>query len=77
MEAIGYPLPSYQWYQNGNEIPGEILNELKIEKVTMAANGTYKCIVQNAENEVSTNDVTVRVMRGNARKEASLKLMVL
>ncbi|XP_028399099.1 mucosa-associated lymphoid tissue lymphoma translocation protein 1-like [Dendronephthya gigantea] len=74
VEAFGYPLPSYQWYHNGNEIPGEIYNELKIEKVTMAANGTYKCIVQNVENKVSTNDVTVRVMRvgGQRRPDPSV-----
>jgi hypothetical protein len=64
VEALGYPPPSYQWYKNDDEIPGEFLNELRVERVSMATDGTYKCIVHNEENSVVSNEVTVRISKG-------------
>ena len=64
VDAIGYPPPSYQWHKDDEEIPGEMLNELRVDKVTMATDGAYKCIVQNSsESSVASNEVTVRVMK--------------
>ncbi len=54
-------------------IPGEMVNELRVDKVTMATDGTYKCIVQNEENLVKSNEVTVRVMRGKESKKRNAR----
>ena len=67
VEAIGYPPPSYQWYKDDNEIPGEMLCQLTVDKVTMATDGKYKCLVCNEENSVFSSEVTVRIMRGKER----------
>ena len=64
VDAIGYPPPNYQWYKDDEEIPGEMLNELRVDKATMATDGVYKCILSNgSESSVASNEVTVRVMR--------------
>ena len=75
VEAIGYPLPSYQWFKDDEEIPGEMVNELRVDKVTMATDGTYKCIVENEENLVKSNEVTVRVMRGKESKKRNARII--
>ena len=64
VDAVGYPLPKYQWYKDGAKIPDEIFKDLKIDKVTMAMDGQYKCLVENKENSVYSHEVTVRVTRG-------------
>ena len=64
VEAVGYPLPRYQWYKDGIEIPDEMFKDLKINKVTMAMEGQYKCLVENKENSVYSHEVTVRITRG-------------
>lgn len=64
IDAIGYPPPSYQWYKNDQELPGEILKELRVDRVSSATDGVYKCVVQNDENSLASSEVTVRVMKG-------------
>ncbi len=61
VEAIGSPLPSYQWTRNGENIPGENGSTLSLINIDSTDGGNYSVIVYNDFGIVKSNDVTVFV----------------
>jgi hypothetical protein len=47
VHASGYPLPSYQWYFNGEIIEGAIQSVLTLQNVTLSHRGEYSAAVVN------------------------------
>ena len=60
--AMGFPLPKYQWYKNNEIITDEVTCELRILGISTAGSGTYKCVLSNDVNTITTNEVKVQVM---------------
>lgn len=58
-QAVGYPIPSYQWQRNDVDLPGETASQLTLLDVQTNNSGTYKVI---AYNTVGTNAVSAVVM---------------
>ncbi|MCB9852596.1 MAG: immunoglobulin domain-containing protein [Phycisphaerales bacterium] len=59
--ADGYPSPTYQWYYDGNPVPGETGSSMAIDEVTTADAGTYTVFVRNDCGEVTSVPVTLGV----------------
>jgi hypothetical protein len=55
----------YQWYFNGNSIPGEINATLTIPAATTADAGTYYCVVTDECGRVQSNESVVTVNNQN------------
>lgn len=51
----------YQWYKDGNILPGKISDTLPFY-ANMSDAGTYKCIVTNFVGEVESNPIIVTVL---------------
>ena len=49
-EAEGHPAPTYEWYRDGEIIPGEILSYLYIPEASPADRGYYTCKAINPED---------------------------
>ena len=61
VEALGSQL-SYQWRRNGVAIPGETLNELTLDAVTLADDGAeFVALVSNGAGTVSSDPATLTV----------------
>jgi hypothetical protein len=52
---------SYQWFDNGMEIPGENLSQLTIENVQSDNSSSYYCVVSNACGSIESNMVGLTV----------------
>ena len=62
-EAMGNPPPSYQWYQDGEEIPGANLPYLFIPEVNPEDRGSYTCAATN-ENGITTSNPGLTIIPG-------------
>ena len=52
---MGYPPPTYQWYKDGEPIPGATLPYLYVPEATPEDRGSYTCVASNdQEVEVSS-----------------------
>jgi len=58
--ATGTPDPTYQWYKDDVELPGETDSTLSFTSVRTDA-GTYKCIVTNVEGEDTSDPIVLTV----------------
>ncbi len=54
-------ITSYQWFYNGNVIPGATNNELLISNVQVANAGNYYCTVSNGCSSMNTSSVVVTI----------------
>src|SRR5690606_15674677 len=52
LHAYPYDLASYQWYQDGQEVPGATDYRFKVEK-----NGTYHVVISDLKGCYDTSDV--------------------
>lgn len=52
---------SYQWYKNGNSIPGELSQMLTLSQINSDASGSYYCIITNPFETITTNTSTLTV----------------
>lgn len=59
--AKGTPPLSYQWYKDGEPIPGATSPQLTITNVTEFDAGSYTVVVSNAAGKATSNPATVNV----------------
>jgi hypothetical protein len=59
--ASGTPNPSYQWYFNGNAIPGGTNPSYEIESVEVGNAGSYTVVVSNSQGSVTSAAATLVV----------------
>ncbi|HBZ67805.1 MAG TPA: hypothetical protein DEO70_13305 [Bacteroidales bacterium] len=64
INAQGSALPNFQWYKNGNPIPGKTAQTLTIFPVTLADVATYSCELSNNCDVLMTQsaDLTVNLV---------------
>ena len=62
-EAMGNPPPSYQWYQDGEKIPGANLPFLFIPEAAPENRGSYTCVATN-ENGIATSNPGLMIIPG-------------
>ncbi len=61
VDASGYPAPVFQWYRNGEKIPGAIGSRFELEKVKPYHEGDYYVVALNTESSVQSETVTIAV----------------
>ena len=49
-EAVGYPPPTYQWYKDGEPIPGAKLPYLYVPEASPEDRGSYTCVASNDQD---------------------------
>jgi pectin methylesterase-like acyl-CoA thioesterase len=59
--ATGIPSPSYQWYQNGNLLPGQTGATLTIASANVTNAGSYSVVASNIVGTVTSTSVNVTV----------------
>ncbi|KAK7082429.1 Protein sidekick-2 [Halocaridina rubra] len=62
-QALGYPLPDYQWLKDGEPL-GEFSSEknfFKISSVTREDGGDYRCVVRNSAGAIFSAKIIVNV----------------
>jgi hypothetical protein len=59
--AAGTPPLSYQWYFNGNVVPGAMSSSLTLSDVQTAAAGTYTVVVSGLANTVTSSSAGLTV----------------
>ena len=64
--ASGNPMPSYQWFQNGNAIQGATGPTLLITGAGSANAGTYSCTATNGSGSAQSNLVALSVNNASA-----------
>lgn len=67
MNATGYPPPTFQWYRNGDPIPGATKPNYQVNAVHPAHAGTYHVVVSNSEGSRRSADMVVTVAEAPAR----------
>ncbi|KAJ8248783.1 hypothetical protein GJAV_G00227680 [Gymnothorax javanicus] len=60
--AFGIPAPCFQWYRNGNPLPGRNRETLQIENVDGDHTGWYLCSVSNVLEEKWTEPAEIRIV---------------
>lgn len=60
--AIGYPLPAYQWWQNGTNPVGGNSPALTLTNVGRAQDGVYSVMVTNLEGGVASSNAVLQVL---------------
>ena len=59
VSASGLPPPEYQWFHEGDPVPGETVSVLQLENVTQADAGTYHVVVSNGVGTDAVSDGAV------------------
>ncbi len=54
IRATGISAISYQWFKDGNPVPGATSDTLLLEDVTIADNGDYTCHASNAQGSATS-----------------------
>ena len=62
VEALGWPLPGYQWARDGVALPGATTSVLSLTNLTLADAGTYTATVSNALGTVTSAGAKVVVL---------------
>ena len=53
---------SYQWYQNGTALPGEVYNQIYAYPMTTDYAGTYYCVVTDLAGSTTSNVAAVNIV---------------
>jgi large repetitive protein len=69
--ASGNPMPSYQWFQNGNAIQGASGPTLLIVGAGSSSGGSYNCVATNASGSAQSNQVALAVVNTSAPSVAA------
>lgn len=56
------PSTSYQWYKNGQPLPGKTRKQLVIASTVDSDQGSYNCRVANSAGSVLSHSATIRVV---------------
>lgn len=59
--AEGYPPPTYQWYKDGEIIPGEMKSFLYIPEMLPSDRGSYSCQAINSRGQMSSDTAQVNI----------------
>ena len=51
--AVGHPPPTYQWYKDGDLLPGETRSYLYITDPSPEKRGNYTCVASNSQGNSS------------------------
>ena len=70
--ATGVPSPTYQWYKNGDLLPGETADTYDIAVSTRTDSGVYTCIASNSTGEDISDDIYVGVFIPNGISSTEL-----
>ena len=62
VEALGWPLPGYQWARDSVALPGATTSVLSLTNLTLADAGTYTATVSNALGTVTSAGAKVVVL---------------
>ncbi|MBL0926755.1 MAG: immunoglobulin domain-containing protein [Phycisphaerales bacterium] len=62
--ANATPLPTYQWRQNGSNIPGAIGPSYSVGGAAAFDSGTYDCVITNTCGSVTSSGAVVNVTTG-------------
>jgi len=62
VDYTGAPIPTLQWYKDGNLLPGETGKTLERFSITMADAGEYSAVIQNAVATVPSTVATLTVI---------------
>jgi len=62
VQAVGIPLPSYQWRFNGVNLPGETNRILLLTGVNINQAGTYTVVVGNGYGELTSTEALLTVI---------------
>ncbi len=69
--ASGSGTLTYQWYFNGEVMPGKTSATLILTGITTSADGSYYCVISNSSSSATSNNALVNVVAavvtGNAR----------
>jgi hypothetical protein len=61
VEATGYPEPTYQWQQNGADIPGATGASCVVTATRSNGGATFRCIVTNAKGSARSSEARLIV----------------
>ena len=64
-EAVGFPLPRYEWYKNNVVIPDAKIQSLRFDKISVLDNGEYMCKVTNPMGSVYSHIARIQVNPSN------------
>jgi len=59
--SAGFRTLSYQWFKDGEAIPGATTAQLRIEDINFSDAGIYQCRVSDGEQEILSNPAELRV----------------
>lgn len=59
--AEGSPAPSYQWYKDGELVPGETKEYLYIEETQPEDRGNYTCVAINEGGQVESDPAQLKI----------------
>jgi glucose/arabinose dehydrogenase len=65
VKALGTAPLQYQWYRNGQSIPGAMQSTLEISNVEPGDAGSYKVLVSNETGSVESSEVLLTVINVN------------
>jgi alpha-tubulin suppressor-like RCC1 family protein len=69
--ASSSPAPSYQWYLNGQLLPGATRATLTLDNVQSAAAGNYRVVVTNPAGSTSSGNAAFQIVQpGNTATQA-------
>jgi len=53
--ALGSALPNFQWYKDGNLLPGQTNNTISINNISLSSTGAYQCQLWNNCDAIFTD----------------------
>lgn len=59
--ADGTPAPTYQWFKDGAQIPGETKEFLYIEEAAPEDRGNYTCVAINRHGRIKSNPARITI----------------
>lgn len=65
-QADGYPVPTYEWYKDGNLIPGATRSSLHINEALPNSRGNYFCKATNSEGTIESDSTPVSIPGTNS-----------
>lgn len=58
-QADGYPVPTYEWYKDGNLISGATRSYLHLREALPDDRGNYSCKAENSEGAIVSDSTHV------------------